>query len=109
MRRITAVCPPRGSRRFENYTCVIALPPGGDSLAHTYEFGGAVDACTPGDAMAQADESQPGSWLTARGPGGTSEGISEPVARRVWIASGGRCAFCNKNLLYDEVTRVVAK
>ncbi len=54
--------------------------------------------------MVNADSRQPGSWLTARGPGGTSESISEPVARRVWIASGGRCAFCNKNLLYDEIT-----
>jgi hypothetical protein len=54
--------------------------------------------------MANPVNTQPGSWLTARGPGGTSESIPEPVARRVWIASGGRCAFCNKNLLYDEIT-----
>ena len=54
--------------------------------------------------MANASDSQPGSWLKASGPGGTTESIPEPVARRVWIASGGRCVFCNKNLLYDEIT-----
>ncbi|MGF1645518.1 MAG: SAVED domain-containing protein [Kineosporiaceae bacterium] len=30
--------------------------------------------------------------------------MSAPVARRVWTASGGRCAFCNKNVLDDDAT-----
>lgn len=54
--------------------------------------------------MAKAETSQPGSWLSAVGPDDATESIPEPVARRVWIASGGRCAFCNKNLLFDETT-----
>lgn len=54
--------------------------------------------------MANGDDGQPGSWLKAIGPSSTSESIPAEVARRVWIASAGRCAFCNKNLLYDEFT-----
>ncbi|WP_440709877.1 SAVED domain-containing protein [Herbiconiux sp. YIM B11900] len=40
----------------------------------------------------------------AIGPGKTSRNIPERVARRVWIASGGRCVFCNRWLLDDETT-----
>lgn len=40
----------------------------------------------------------------AIGPKGTTRTISESVARRVWIAAGGRCTLCNRWLLDDETT-----
>lgn len=40
----------------------------------------------------------------AIGPNNTTRSIPEPVARRVWIAAGGRCTFCNRWLLDDEMT-----
>lgn len=40
----------------------------------------------------------------AIGPNGTTRSIREPVARRVWIAAGGRCTFCNRWLLDEETT-----
>src|SRR5689334_13824016 len=30
--------------------------------------------------------------------------MPERVARRVWVAAGGRCTFCNRYLLEDEFT-----
>lgn len=41
---------------------------------------------------------------TVVGPGGQSRTVSERVARRVWIAAGGRCTICNRYLLDDETT-----
>jgi len=40
----------------------------------------------------------------AIGPDGQTRTIPERVARRVWIAAGGRCTMCNKYLADDEVT-----
>jgi hypothetical protein len=40
----------------------------------------------------------------AIGPGGATRTISERVARRVWVAAGGRCTMCNRYLLEDEFT-----
>lgn len=40
----------------------------------------------------------------AIGPGNTTRTISDSVARRIWVAAGGRCTFCNRWLLGDEVT-----
>ncbi|WP_157543574.1 SAVED domain-containing protein [Microbacterium sp. CCH5-D1] len=40
----------------------------------------------------------------AIGPNNTTRHIPESVARRVWIAAGGRCTFCNRWLLDDETT-----
>lgn len=40
----------------------------------------------------------------AIGPNNTTRHISEAVARRVWIAAGGRCTFCNRWLIDDETT-----
>lgn len=45
-----------------------------------------------------------GSWRQAVGPDGATRTIPEAVAKRVWIAAGGRCTFCKKHLLVDEVT-----
>src|SRR5262245_62080790 len=50
----------------------------------------------------EADET--GSWRKAIGPDAATRTIPEAVAKRVWIAAGGRCTFCNKHLLVDEVT-----
>lgn len=48
---------------------------------------------------------QEGSWDTALEPDGeTRKRVSEAVARRVWIAAGGRCTFCGRNLVSDETT-----
>lgn len=47
---------------------------------------------------------KPTAWNRAAGPEGETRSIPDPVARRVWIAAGGRCTFCGKNLLIDEVT-----
>jgi len=44
------------------------------------------------------------SWTKAIGPNDESRSVPEDVARRVWLAAGGRCTFCNKNLVIDEVT-----
>lgn len=41
---------------------------------------------------------------TAIGPGGQTRTVPERVARRVWIAAGGRCTICNRYLLDDETT-----
>ncbi|WNG87753.1 SAVED domain-containing protein [Mycobacterium sp. ITM-2016-00317] len=41
---------------------------------------------------------------TVIGPGGQTRTVSERVARRVWIAAGGRCTICNRYLLDDETT-----
>lgn len=40
----------------------------------------------------------------AIGPDGATRSIAEAVARRVWVAAGGRCTFCNRWLLADETT-----
>lgn len=40
----------------------------------------------------------------AVGPNGATRSIPEAVARRVWVAAGGRCTFCNRWLLDDETT-----
>ena len=40
----------------------------------------------------------------AIGPDGQTRAIPERVARRVWIAAGGRCTMCNKYLADDEFT-----
>jgi len=37
-------------------------------------------------------------------PDGTTRTIKEPVVRRVWVAAGGRCTFCNRYLLGDDFT-----
>lgn len=42
--------------------------------------------------------------MTAVGPDGATRTISETVARRVWVAAGGRCTMCNRYLLSDEHT-----
>lgn len=48
---------------------------------------------------------QEGSWDTAIEPDGeTRKQVPEAVARRVWIAAGGRCTFCGRNLVTDETT-----
>jgi hypothetical protein len=44
------------------------------------------------------------SWTRTVGPDGRTRSVPVDVARRVWLAEGGRCTFCNKNLLRDEVT-----
>lgn len=58
--------------------------------------------------MDQVDEEDSaddgGSWNVAVHPDGTRKAVTEATARRVWIASGGRCAFCGENLLVDEIT-----
>lgn len=41
---------------------------------------------------------------SAIGPRNTTRTIRERVARRVWVAAGGRCTFCNRWLLDDEHT-----
>lgn len=41
---------------------------------------------------------------TAVGPDGTTRTIADGVARRVWVAAGGRCTMCNRYLLDDEHT-----
>ena len=38
------------------------------------------------------------------GPDGHTRTVSERVARRVWVAAGGRCTICNRYLLDDETT-----
>jgi len=38
------------------------------------------------------------------GPDGATRTLSERVARRVWVAAGGRCTMCNRYLLEDEFT-----
>jgi hypothetical protein len=40
----------------------------------------------------------------AIGPNGETRAIPERVARRVWIAAGGRCTICNKYLADEEFT-----
>lgn len=40
----------------------------------------------------------------AIGPNGETRTVPERVARRVWIAAGGRCTICNKYLADDEFT-----
>lgn len=40
----------------------------------------------------------------AIGPHGATRNITEAVARRVWVAAGGRCTFCSRWLLDDETT-----
>lgn len=45
-----------------------------------------------------------GSWDSALEPDGKRKKIPEATARRVWIAAGGRCTFCGRNLLWDETT-----
>lgn len=40
----------------------------------------------------------------AIGPDGRTRTVSERVARRVWVAAGGRCTICNRYLLDDETT-----
>lgn len=52
-------------------------------------------ACCVDDALASN---------TVIGPDGHTRTVSERVARRVWIAAGGRCTICNRWLLDDETT-----
>jgi hypothetical protein len=40
----------------------------------------------------------------AIGPDGQTRAVPERIARRVWIAAGGRCTICNRYLLDDETT-----
>lgn len=40
----------------------------------------------------------------AVGPDGQTRTVAERVARRVWVAAGGRCTICNRYLLDDETT-----
>jgi hypothetical protein len=40
----------------------------------------------------------------AIGPNGQTRTIPERIARRVWVAAGGRCTICNRYLLDDETT-----
>ncbi len=40
----------------------------------------------------------------AIGPNNTTRYIPESIVRRVWVAAGGRCTFCNRWLLDDETT-----
>lgn len=40
----------------------------------------------------------------AIGPDGRTRTVPERVARRVWVAAGGRCTICNRYLLEDETT-----
>jgi hypothetical protein len=40
----------------------------------------------------------------AVGPDGQTRTVSERVARRVWVAAGGRCTICNRYLLDDQTT-----
>lgn len=40
----------------------------------------------------------------AVGPTGKRTKVPDSVARRVWIAAGGRCTFCGRNLFWDETT-----
>lgn len=54
--------------------------------------------------MPKATTTQRESWDRALGPDGKRKKISEGTARRVWIAAGGRCTFCGKNLVWDETT-----
>ncbi len=51
------------------------------------------------------EEAQPWSFTKAIGPNAETRSISENVARRAWIAAGGRCTICDKNLPLDERTR----
>ncbi|WIY01836.1 SAVED domain-containing protein [Amycolatopsis mongoliensis] len=37
-------------------------------------------------------------------PDGTSRAIPERIARRVWVAAGGRCSMCNRYLADEEFT-----
>lgn len=54
--------------------------------------------------MAETTKKRRESWDRALGPDGKRTKIPEATARRVWIAAGGRCTFCGKNLVWDEVT-----
>lgn len=40
----------------------------------------------------------------AIGPDGQTRTVPERIARRVWVAAGGRCTICNRYLLDDETT-----
>lgn len=40
----------------------------------------------------------------AIGPREITRSIPDAIARRVWVAAGGRCTFCNRWLLGDEFT-----
>ncbi|MFS8102097.1 SAVED domain-containing protein [Lentzea alba] len=44
------------------------------------------------------------SATSAIGPDGLSRTIPERIARRVWVAAGGRCTICNSYLLDEEYT-----
>lgn len=54
-----------------------------------------VSARRAGDALASNQ---------AIGPDGRTRTVPERVARRVWVAAGGRCTICNRYLLDDETT-----
>lgn len=54
--------------------------------------------------MAGKTAQSSGSWDSALEPDGKRKKIPEATARRVWIAAGGRCTFCGRNLLWDETT-----
>lgn len=43
-------------------------------------------------------------WNKAVEPDGSNSEIPDGVARRVWIAAGGRCTMCNRHLMNDEHT-----
>ena len=53
---------------------------------------------------ASTKKAKPPSWTKAAEPDGTNSDIPDVVARRVWIAAGGRCTMCNRYLLNDEHT-----
>lgn len=44
------------------------------------------------------------SATSAIGPDGRSRSVPERVARRTWVAAGGRCTMCNRYLADDETT-----
>jgi len=57
-----------------------------------------------GSARSATQQTADFSPTRAIGPDGQTRTIPERVARRVWIAAGGRCTMCNKYLADDEVT-----
>lgn len=56
----------------------------------------------PADTAPSVDEALASNRVI--GPGGHMRTVSERVARRVWVAAGGRCTICNRYLLEDETT-----
>lgn len=55
-------------------------------------------------SLRTTDDGTDVSATRAIGPNGQTRAIPERIARRVWIAAGGRCTMCNKYLMDDEFT-----